>query len=47
MPDTQTLITIGVATGGVIFFLLGLMALYSKLYRKIDQCQALIVNKMG
>ena len=47
MPDTQTLITIGVAIGGSIFFLLGLMALYAKLYRKVDQGKALIVNKMS
>jgi len=47
MPDTQTLITIGVAIGGAVFFLLGLMALYAKLYRKVDQGKALIVNKMS
>ena len=47
MPDNQTLITIGASVGGLIFFFLGLMALYAKLYRKIDQGQALIVNKIG
>jgi len=47
MPDTQLLITIGVTIGGILFFALGLMALYAKLYRKVDQGKALIVNKMS
>jgi len=47
MPETQTLITIAIAVGGLIFFALGTMALYSQLYRKIDQGKALIVNKMS
>lgn len=47
MPDTQLLITIGVTIGGILFFGLGLMALYAKLYRKVDQGKALIVNKMS
>ncbi len=47
MPETQTLITIAIAAGGLIFFALGTMALYAQLYRKIDQGKALIVNKMS
>ncbi len=47
MPDTQNLITLGIAVGGILFFFLGVMALYAKLYRKVDQGKALIVNKMS
>lgn len=47
MPETQTLITIAIAFGGLVFFALGTMALYAQLYRKIDQGKALIVNKMS
>jgi uncharacterized membrane protein YqiK len=47
MPDQQTLITIGISIGGIIFFFFGVMALYAKLYRKVDQGKALIVNKMS
>ena len=47
MPETQTLIKIAIAFGGVLFFILGTMALYAPLYRKVDQGKALIVNKMA
>src|SRR5690606_4150456 len=36
----------GVVLGGLLVFALGLAALYAKLYRKVDQGKALIVNKM-
>ncbi len=45
MPSTQLLITIGALIGGILFFGLGMIALYAKLYRKVDQGKALIVNK--
>ncbi len=47
MPDTQILITIAASVGGLLFITFGAMMLYAKLYRKIDQGQALIVNKTG
>ena len=47
MPETQTLIKIAIAFGGVLFFIIGTMALYAQLYRKVDQGKALIVNKMS
>jgi uncharacterized membrane protein YqiK len=46
MDTEQVLILVGVAVGGLAFLVLGLMALYAKLYRKVDQGKALIVNKM-
>jgi uncharacterized membrane protein YqiK len=45
--NLEVLIPIGVAVGAGLLFLLGVMALYAKLYRKIDQGKALIVNKMN
>ncbi len=45
--NLEVLIPIGIAVGAVLLFLLGLMALYAKLYRKVDQGKALIVNKMN
>ncbi|MCH9680777.1 MAG: hypothetical protein K0V04_05015 [Deltaproteobacteria bacterium] len=47
MPDPFTLITIAVIGVFVVLFVLGVPLLYSKLYRKIDQGRALIVNKMS
>ncbi len=46
MPDF-TIITILVAVGFGVLFLLGLIALIAKFYRQIDQGKALIVNTMG
>ena len=45
--NLEVLIPIGVAVGAGLLFLLGVMALYAKLYRKVDQGKALIVNKMN
>ncbi len=45
--DPSTLIMIGVLALGVLLLLLGIPFLYSKLYRKVDQGRALIVNKMN
>jgi len=45
--EPQILIMIGVTVGLVLFFGFGLIALYAKLYRKVDQGKALIVNKMS
>ena len=47
MPSLEVIIPIAAAAGAIIVFLLGMMALYAKLYRKIDQGKALIVNKMS
>lgn len=47
MPSTFTLVTIGVSIAVVLFLFLGIAALYAKLYRKVDQGKALIVNKRG
>jgi uncharacterized membrane protein YqiK len=41
------LILIGVGFVFLVLLILGLAALYSKLYRKVDQGKALIVNKMS
>lgn len=45
MPEMSTLITIGVIVAIAIFILIGAAALYSKLYRKVEQGKALIVSK--
>jgi uncharacterized membrane protein YqiK len=45
--NLEVLIPIGIAVGAGLLFLLGVMALYAKLYRKVDQGKALIVNKMN
>lgn len=45
--NLELLIPIGITVGSVLLFLFGLMALYAKLYRKVDQGKALIVNKMS
>lgn len=47
MPEVSTLITIGVIVASAIFFLIGVGALYSKLYRKVEQGKALIVSKQN
>jgi uncharacterized membrane protein YqiK len=43
----QILIYVGIGVGTLLFFLIGVMALYAKLYRKVNQGTALIVNKMS
>ena len=46
MPDAQVLITMGVTIGMIVAFALGMAALYAKLYVKVAQGHALIINKM-
>src|SRR5688572_795572 len=46
MPDF-TIVTILVAIGVGVLFVLGLVALIAKFYRQVDQGKALIVNTMG
>ncbi|MBL4687420.1 MAG: hypothetical protein JKY37_22680 [Nannocystaceae bacterium] len=45
MPEISTLITIGVIVAFIVFIFIGGAALYSKLYRKVEQGKALIVSK--
>jgi len=45
MPEPSLLITIGVIAVFIVFLLIGIAALYSKLYRKVEQGKALIVSK--
>lgn len=45
--DESTLIMVGVISVFVVLLVLGVPLLYAKLYRKIDQGRALIVNKMS
>ncbi len=47
MPDQFTLATIAVIGIFVVLLVLGVPLLYAKLYRKVDQGRALIVNKMS
>ena len=47
MLDPQVLIPVGLAVGAGLMIMLGFMALYAKLYRKVDQGKALIVNKIS
>ena len=46
MPDAQVLITMGVTVGMTLALTLGMLALYAKLYVKVAQGHALIINKM-
>lgn len=41
------MITVAVAAGMIVLFILGVAVLYAKLYRKVDQGKALIVNRMN
>ena len=47
MPDSYTLMLIGVGFLFLVLLAIGIPALYAKLYRKVDQGKALIVNKMN
>jgi uncharacterized membrane protein YqiK len=47
MPDQYPLMLIGVGFLFLVLLIIGIPALYAKLYRKVDQGKALIVNKMS
>lgn len=47
MPDAQVLITMGVTVGMTLALTLGMLALYAKLYVKVAQGHALIINGMA
>lgn len=47
MPDQYPLVLIGVGFLFLVLLIIGIPALYAKLYRKVDQGKALIVNKMS
>lgn len=47
MPDQYPLILVGVGFLFLVLLIIGVPALYAKLYRKVDQGKALIVNKMS
>ncbi len=46
MPSSYTLMLIGAGFLFLVLLAIGIPALYAKLYRKVDQGKALIVNKM-
>ncbi len=47
MLDPSVLIVVGVTVGGALLFFLGLVALYAKLFVKVDPGSALIVNSVS
>lgn len=47
MPDAGVLMSIALSVGLVLAFTLGVTALYAKLYVKVSQGQAVVINKMA